>query len=122
MTDTSTETALGPAGSPQARRVPYLFVAVEASRPLAGGARLALDDLDEIIIGRGDTRAITRTGRSATLTIPDRRMSAQHARPSMPRWSRPTHATTCGGYRKCCACGLLMTTNKQQSNGSVPVP
>jgi transcriptional regulator with PAS, ATPase and Fis domain len=80
MSDTSTETALGPTESPLARRVPYLFLAIEASRPLAGGARLALDELDEVIVGRGDTRAVTRTGRSATLTIPDRRMSAQHAR------------------------------------------
>jgi transcriptional regulator with GAF, ATPase, and Fis domain len=80
MTDTSTETALGASAAPHTRRVPYLFVAIEASRPLAGGARLALDDLDDIAIGRGDTRAVTRTGRSATLTIPDRRMSAQHAR------------------------------------------
>jgi DNA-binding NtrC family response regulator len=35
----------------------YLFVVVEGHRPLAGGARFALEGIDEILISRGERRA-----------------------------------------------------------------
>jgi DNA-binding NtrC family response regulator len=37
----------------------YLFVVFEGARPLAGGARYALEGVDEIVIGRGSERAAT---------------------------------------------------------------
>jgi transcriptional regulator with PAS, ATPase and Fis domain len=61
------------------RPVPYLFVVLEGGRPLAGGARLALDELDTVAINRGERRELSRDERKATLTLPDRRMSSTHA-------------------------------------------
>ena len=61
-------------------RAPYLFVVLEGQRPVAGGARLCCEALDEIVIGRGETRGVEIAGRVATLTVPDRRMSTTHAR------------------------------------------
>ncbi len=82
--DASTETGLGGGPPAPAAAVPYLFVVLEAARPLAGAARLCCDDLDEIVVGRGDTRAVTfriEDGRRiAALALPDRRMSGVHAR------------------------------------------
>jgi transcriptional regulator of acetoin/glycerol metabolism len=85
VTDASTETGLGDGGAatPTAD-APYLFVVLEAARPLAGAARLRCDDLDEIVVGRGDPRHLVRRAdsgrRVAALAIPDRRMSSVHAR------------------------------------------
>ena len=39
---------------------PFLFLAVEAERPLSGGARFGLAGVDEVVIGRGPGRAGTR--------------------------------------------------------------
>lgn len=63
---------------------PLLFLVIECARPLAGGMRLALAGVDEIVIGRGDERAIekTRQGDRTVLRVrvPDRRMSVDHAK------------------------------------------
>jgi transcriptional regulator with PAS, ATPase and Fis domain len=55
---------------------------MECARPLAGGARVALDGVDEVVIGRGRARAIERSAaeRRVRVSLPDRRMSADHAR------------------------------------------
>ena len=79
MTDRSqTETQLG-APRVSSRDVPYLFVVLEAARPLAGSARLSLDALTELAIGRGEQRAVTSDGSTARLELPDRRLSSVHA-------------------------------------------
>jgi hypothetical protein len=38
------------------RARPHLFLVMECVRPLAGGARFALSDADEVVIGRAATR------------------------------------------------------------------
>src|SRR5258706_2439249 len=63
---------------------PYLFVVLECDRPTAGGARYALGEVDEVIVGRGAARKGTLQKvegvRRLTLTIPSRSMSGTHAR------------------------------------------
>jgi len=59
---------------------PYLFVVLEAERPLAAGSRHALGGVDEVRIGRGDARTAARDGRTLTLSLPDPFSSTQHAR------------------------------------------
>ncbi|NUP12248.1 MAG: sigma 54-interacting transcriptional regulator [Polyangiaceae bacterium] len=61
----------------------YLFVVLEAQRPFSGGARFAIDDVDEILIGRGAQRSFdTPAGapRTRVLTLPDKVVSSRHAR------------------------------------------
>jgi transcriptional regulator of acetoin/glycerol metabolism len=67
-----------------ARRAPQLFLVLECERPSCGSARHTLEGIDEVVIGRRATRSVERvlvgnTGR-LILGVPDRRMSAQHAR------------------------------------------
>jgi DNA-binding NtrC family response regulator len=61
-----------------------LAVVLECARPLAGGARWDVTDLDEVTIGRGSARALEPSAegnrRSRTLRLPDRRVSTRHAR------------------------------------------
>jgi hypothetical protein len=59
---------------------PHLFLVMECMRPLAGGARFALSDLDEVVIGRSATRSVVREGRRLSLGVPDPMMSSTHAR------------------------------------------
>lgn len=73
--------------SPEFRQgtfAPYLFVALECDRPLAGGARYALSGIDELMIGRGVERQLTRNANyglvRGTLRVPGRWISATHAR------------------------------------------
>src|SRR4051794_40344890 len=71
----------------QAERVvtrPFLFLALEAERPLSGGARFGLTGTDEVLIGRGARRQGTRT-RSAgktrlSVTVNSSYLSSSHAR------------------------------------------
>lgn len=62
----------------------HLFVLIECTRPLAGAARYDLTGIDEVLIGRGDTRAVRREVvagvRRLLVTIPDRLVSGVHAR------------------------------------------
>jgi DNA-binding NtrC family response regulator len=61
-----------------------LFLVTECARPLAGGARIALGSADEVVVGRADRRQVTRTregGRTVVrVSVPDRKMSSDHAR------------------------------------------
>lgn len=59
---------------------PALYVAIEGERPLVGGLRAPLGDVDEVRINRGDARSWRVEGRVGILEIPDRRMSSKHAR------------------------------------------
>jgi pSer/pThr/pTyr-binding forkhead associated (FHA) protein len=63
---------------------PFLFLALEAERPLSGGARFALGGVDEVVIGRGARRQATRE-RSAgkarlSITANSSFLSSTHAR------------------------------------------
>ena len=61
---------------------PYLFVVLEGTRPLSGGARYALDGIDEIHVGRGDQRAARiEAGGRMMLELPSPLLSRLHARP-----------------------------------------
>jgi len=60
---------------------PYLFVVLEGTRPLSGGARYALDGIDEIHVGRGDQRAARiEAGGRMMLELPSPLLSRLHAR------------------------------------------
>jgi DNA-binding NtrC family response regulator len=60
---------------------PHLFVVIESDRLNSGGARYPLNDIDEVIIGRGAERSARLHGpRRLWLTLPGRSMSSTHAR------------------------------------------
>jgi len=59
---------------------PRLIVVMETRRPAAEGLRIVLGDADEVAIGRGSARGVTRQGKVIELTIADHEMSRQHAR------------------------------------------
>lgn len=63
---------------------PCLFVALECDRPTTPGCRCGLANIDQVLIGRGSERSITRrlVGglRTLTVRVPGRSMSAMHAR------------------------------------------
>ncbi len=65
-----------------APRASWLFLLLEAERPLARGARYALRGVDEIVIGRGARREAFRTngGRVLEVRVPSPWMSSRHAR------------------------------------------
>src|SRR4051794_4303546 len=73
------------AGASDERARPFLFLVLEAERPLAGGARFALEDLDEILIGRSDgaPRSVSRSKadgkRRLTLRMLGQFLSKDHA-------------------------------------------
>ncbi|MEW5743145.1 MAG: sigma 54-interacting transcriptional regulator [Myxococcota bacterium] len=74
------------------RREAFLFRVLDADAPLTPSARFSLSDVDEVKLGRGDTRATHRSQVGATrvlsIEVADRWMSGQHARVSrvMRRW------------------------------------
>ncbi len=63
---------------------PFLFLALEAERPLSGGARFALAGVDEVVIGRGPQRDATRArsdGKTRlSVTVNSSYLSSAHAR------------------------------------------
>jgi len=79
-TETALEIDLGSLGPP-AR--PYLFVILEGERPLAGGARFDLSEVDEVSMGRGSRREVTRGRqdgkRRLTISATGQFMSKDHA-------------------------------------------
>jgi len=85
---TATETFLDDGVRRDVPVAPYLIVVLEAARPLAGGLRCRLDGIDEVVIGRGHERTAVIADRVLELRIPDRRMSATHARlrPALGGW------------------------------------
>jgi DNA-binding NtrC family response regulator len=60
----------------------HLYLALESDRPAAGGLRLCLESIDEVLFRRGEARAcdVDAGARRATLTLPDARVSSSHAR------------------------------------------
>jgi hypothetical protein len=71
---------------------PQLVVALECSRPQAGGARFSLAGVTRVLLGRGESRTVRRHEHDGAteleLRIPDRWMSSTHARieRSFGRW------------------------------------
>jgi hypothetical protein len=59
---------------------PYLTLALEAGRPDAGSERWSLVGVDEVRLGRGADRRARRDRRVLSIELPDRALSAQHAR------------------------------------------
>ena len=58
----------------------YLFVVMQADRPLEGGARCVLSGMEHVDIGRGQTRCLALKGRRLSIELPDLRVSAAHAK------------------------------------------
>jgi transcriptional regulator of acetoin/glycerol metabolism len=61
-----------------------LFLVLDCDRPMAGGARHVLANVDEVIFRRssaaGVERAVVEGGRRLTIGVADRRASSKHAR------------------------------------------
>jgi hypothetical protein len=60
--------------------IPYLFLCMEAGRPIRGSGRFALDGLDVVELGRGERRVASRSDRRLSIQLPDAWMSQPHAR------------------------------------------
>ncbi len=71
-------------GTERQRVAPHLFLAFECARPTAQSARLSLEGVDEVVIGRGAERSAERAMESGrcvlTLRVADPSMSHTHAR------------------------------------------
>jgi len=69
---------------PLSPRMAHLFVVLECDRPTAGGARYSLLGIDEVIVGRGSERCVSRevSGRIRRLRLemPGSSLSSEHAR------------------------------------------
>ncbi len=59
---------------------PWLFLVAEGDRPLAGGARFALREVERVLFGRGEARGASREGRTLRVSLPGRTISTLHAR------------------------------------------
>src|SRR4051812_21706876 len=63
---------------------PFLFIVLEAERPLGGGARFGLAGVDEVLIGRGPLRQATRArvaGKTRlSVAVNSSYLSSMHAR------------------------------------------
>jgi DNA-binding NtrC family response regulator len=70
---------LSPSG-PSDRVEPSLHVVIEGERLLAGGMRVSLDGVKEVRFARGQARTWKIDGGTATLEVPDPRMSGRHGR------------------------------------------
>jgi DNA-binding NtrC family response regulator len=72
------------ADGPQVLLRPHLVLAFECDRPLAGGARSDLSEVDEVVVGRGPERTVERRTVAGTRQLlvraPDPWLSALHAR------------------------------------------
>lgn len=81
-----------------------LFLVLEAGRPRAGGARYALTNTEEVVIGRGAERAFSREGAGALtrlqVSVPAPTLSALHARLRNHRghWSLQDLGSTNGTF------------------------
>ncbi|HWO22178.1 MAG TPA: sigma 54-interacting transcriptional regulator [Kofleriaceae bacterium] len=77
----ATDTESGPSDR---SRCPHLFLVLESHRPLLAPVRVALDGLDEVVLGRGSARAIEhdRDGgvRRVRVRLDDGWLSTRHAR------------------------------------------
>jgi hypothetical protein len=61
-----------------ASHAPYLVLALECARPTAGSLRCSLAGVDEVRVGRGETRGARRSGRVLHLAVPDPSLSSEH--------------------------------------------
>jgi transcriptional regulator with GAF, ATPase, and Fis domain len=70
--------------APSLPAAPQLFLALECDRPLAPPLRLALDGVDEVLLGRGAEREVRREVedgvRRLHIRLPDGWLSSRHAR------------------------------------------
>ncbi|WP_437833100.1 sigma 54-interacting transcriptional regulator [Sorangium sp. So ce1153] len=61
-----------------------MFLVVDSHRPVASPARVALDDVEEVVIGRGTARSLDLTGsgsrRRVEIRLDDPWLSSRHAR------------------------------------------
>src|SRR5262245_39100901 len=76
-------------GAPAARDpVWYLSFALDATRPFDGAQRVALAGLDEVSVGRGPARTLTRDGARLRFDLDDRFQSRDQfaLRRSGPAW------------------------------------
>jgi transcriptional regulator of acetoin/glycerol metabolism len=60
--------------------VPRLLVAFSFQQPFVPGLRVCMASAQEMVVGRGATRSISRDGRCIRLTIDDHGMSRRHLR------------------------------------------
>ncbi len=60
------------------REAPRLIVICEYGRLTVPALRVALGDLQEVIVGRGSQRSLARQGTIATLSVPDDEISRKH--------------------------------------------
>jgi len=61
----------------------FLFLLLQCARPAALGARVRLDEVDELLVGRGPelrVEPVDDRPRALALRVPDRLMSSAHAR------------------------------------------
>jgi DNA-binding NtrC family response regulator len=69
--------------SPDPRREPHLVLVCECERPLAGPSRISLARIDEVLVGRGPERSVSREfvdgAHRLTIRVPDAWMSKAHA-------------------------------------------
>jgi MoxR-like ATPase len=74
----------GESREPAAVARPFIVVALECDHPLEGSSLHWLDELEDLRVGRGETRAWSRQvqegRRQLLLRLPDRWMSKEHAR------------------------------------------
>src|SRR5256885_16125434 len=59
---------------------PQLYEVLHCAEPLRPPARHSLHDVEEVVLMRGETRRSEREGKLLRLAIPDRHLSATHAR------------------------------------------
>jgi DNA-binding NtrC family response regulator len=68
------------AQGPSDRTEPSLAIVLEGERLLAGGMRVSLEGVKEVRFARGTERTWKNESGTATLEVPDPRMSSRHAR------------------------------------------
>lgn len=65
---------------PPVTTVPGLYLSLECARPSAGAARVSLEHVREVQLGRRPSREVLTPGPSVVVGVPDVRMSTAHAR------------------------------------------
>ena len=65
---------------PEAPLSAWLFRVLSCDQPLSSAARWPLDDVDEVLFVRGKQSAVERSDRRLLIRLPDRAVSAMHAR------------------------------------------